>query len=371
MGAEHDDRSSSVAPPGPGPRHNKDEEGFNSAVWPIQTDEVVTSVDHFFARSHAPAPAIDPAAWRLEVDGLVEHPSNFTLEELTSRYPRREVTATLVCAGLRRSEFLSLGPLPGELPWGPEPASTGHWTGIPLAHVLRTVGVGATARYVEFTGLDRVERLGTQFGFGGSIDVGKALSDEVLLATELNGAPLPKAHGFPLRAVVPGWIGARSVKWLGRITLREDPSPNYFQSKAYRVQRKINPKDPRDVSGGVALSEVPLNVVIVEPQPKQAVPAGPVRVRGWALGSGGHALTRIEVSPGKERDWVQANIVQSGAPWAWTLWEATVTLAKGRHTLVARASDCTGATQPAMLSATWNVKGYNNNAWYRVTVRAV
>jgi sulfite oxidase len=340
-------------------------------VWPIQTDELVTSVDHFFMRSHAPAPAIDPATWRLEVDGLVERPGSFTLEELTGCYPRREVTATLVCAGLRRSEFLSLGPLPGELPWGPEPASTGHWSGIPLAHVLRTVGVGVTARYVEFTGLDRVERQGRQFGFGGSIDVAKALSDEVLLATELNGAPLPEAHGFPLRAVVPGWIGARSVKWLGRITLREDPSPNYFQTKAYRVQRKINPKDPRDVSAGVALSEVPLNVVIVDPQPKQAVPAGPVRVRGWALGSGGQALTRIEVSPGRERDWVQADIIRSGAPWGWSLWQATVKLTKGRHTLVARASDCTGASQPAMLSATWNVKGYNNNAWYRVSVRAV
>ena len=87
----------------------------------------------------------------------------------------------------------------------------------------------------------------------------------MLLATKLNGRPLPPVHGFPVRAVVPGWIGARSVKWLGRIVLRTDPSPNYFQSRAYRVQREINPNDPRDVSAGSAISAVPLNAVILDP----------------------------------------------------------------------------------------------------------
>lgn len=367
---EQPDNDETSAPAEAGQRLIHDEEGLNTAVWPMRTDELVTPADRFFTRSHGPIPAVDPDTWRLEIDGLVERAARFTLEEL-SRFPRRDVTATLVCAGLRRSEFLTLGPLPGELPWGPEPASTGRWTGIVLGDVLRAVEVSPRARYVEMTGLDRVERHGHHFGFGGSIDLSKALSGEVLLATELNGAPLPPAHGFPLRAVVPGWIGARSVKWLGRITLREEPSSNYFQSKAYRVQRKINPNDPRDVSGGVALGEVPLNVVIVEPSPKQVVTAGPVRVRGWALGSGGHALTAIEVSAGNEQEWMRAGVVAKESDWSWTLWEATVELPRGRHTLVARATDCTGATQPAMLSATWNVKGYNNNAWHRVTVRAV
>ncbi|HEY8257831.1 MAG TPA: sulfite oxidase [Gemmatimonadales bacterium] len=336
----------------------------------MSTDELVTPADRFFTRSHGSIPTVDPGTWRLDIDGLVDRPTRLTLEDL-GRFERREVTATLVCAGLRRSEFLALGPLPGELPWGPEPASTGRWTGIALGDVLRTVGVAPRARFVEMTGLDRVKRQGEQFGFGGSIDLTKALSDEVLLATELNGSALPPVHGFPVRAVVPGWIGARSVKWLGRITLRDEPSSNYFQSKAYRVQRKINPSDPRDVSGGIALSEVPLNVVIVEPAPKQVVAAGPVRVRGWALGSGGHALTAIEVSTGSEQEWIPAGSVAKGTDWSWTLWEATMELPRGRHTLVARATDCTGATQPPMLSATWNVKGYNNNAWHRVTVRAV
>ena len=338
----------------------------------MQTDELVTPTDRFFTRSHAPIPSrgTRDLAARNRRTGGSQCPLHARGAE--PRFPRREVTATLVCAASAGSEFLTLGTIAGRAAVGSGAGQHGpvdrHRAWRCAAQAVEGLTPGEN---VEMTGLDRVERYGHEFGFGGSIDLTKALSDEVLLATELNGAPLPPAHGFPLRAVVPGWIGARSVKWLGRITLREEPSSNYFQSKAYRVQRKINPNDPRDVSGGVALSEVPLNVVIVEPSPKQVVTAGPVRVRGWALGSGGHALTAIEVSAGNEQEWIRAGTVAKASDWSWTLWEATVELPKGRHTLVARATDCTGATQPAMLSATWNVKGYNNNAWHRVTVRAV
>ena len=294
---------------------------------------------------------------------------SFSLEELLRAFPRREVTATLVCAGLRRAEFLSLGPLPGELPWGPEPASNGRWSGVALHDVLRAVGVDERARYVEMIGLDEVERDGRRFGFGGSIDLAKARSAEVLLASELDGAPLAAAHGFPLRAVVPGWIGARSVKWLGQITLSAEPSPNYFQSRAYRVQREIDPRDPRDVSGGVALSEVPVNAVIVEPAPDQVVAAGGVRVRGWAMGSAGRPLRRVELSADGGQCWTPAEITAQAPDWTWGFWESALELAAGPCTLVVRATDTAGRMQPAALSETWNVKGYNNNAWHRVSVR--
>src|SRR6476661_6637851 len=196
-----------------------DSEGLNTASWPLPPDQRITPIDHFFTRSHAAVPQIDGRTWRLEVGGLVKKPTSFSLDQLRRMFPQRRTTATLVCAGLRRNEFLSAGPLPGELPWGPEPASTGQWSGVLLRDLLDTVGVNDTSRHVEFVGLDRVERHGERFGFGGSIDLTKALDDDVLLATELNGMPLPAVHGFPLRVVVPGWIGARSVKWLGSITL--------------------------------------------------------------------------------------------------------------------------------------------------------
>ena len=348
-----------------------DKEGLNTGEWPVATaDHFITPAEQFFTRSHAAIPVIDPAAWRLEVGGLVDRPTRYSLDELIGSYPEHTVSATLVCAGLRRDEYLAIGPLPGELPWGPEPVSTGEWSGVSLADVLRVVRPSGSARHVEFVGLDQVERHGDRFGFGGSIELEKALSEDVLLATRLNGAPLSPAHGFPLRAVVPGWIGARSVKWLGRITLLATASDNYFQSQAYRMQREQNSERPRDVSGGIVMNGVPLNSVILDPAPEQTVPAGTVRVRGWAMGSEGRPLTTIELSADGGRHWAPARITRSGGPWTWSFWEATIELAPGSHTLAARATDSSGATQPATVDETWNVKGYGNNAWHRVTVTA-
>ena len=115
-----------------GPRLIHDPDGLNTGIWPVGCEDPVTPVDLFFTRSHAAVPRIDPRTFRLEVGGLVHQPASFSLEELTRTFPRRQVTATLVCAGLRRNEFLRLGSLPGELPWGPEPASTGCWAGLGL-----------------------------------------------------------------------------------------------------------------------------------------------------------------------------------------------------------------------------------------------
>ncbi len=348
-----------------------DEAGLNSGTWPVVTpSHFITPLERFFTRSHAPVPLVDPATWTLEVDGLVRRPASYSLDQLVDTFPEQSVDATLVCAGLRRDEFLSLGPLAGELPWGPEPISTGRWTGIPLDEVLRDVGVDTGAAYVEFTGLDGVERDGARFGFGGSIDLDKAMSGEVLLATRLNGTPLPPMHGFPLRVIVPGWIGARSVKWLGRITLLAEPSDNYFQSKAYRTQREIDPARPRDVSAGDALGQVPLNAIIVEPGADAVVAAGPVTVRGWAMGSARQPLASVEVSADGGRSWHPARITATGTAWTWSFWEAALALPPGPHELAVRATDRGGVTQPAELSETWNVKGYANNAWHRVAIVA-
>lgn len=348
-----------------------DAAGLNSGCWPVVApDHFITPVERFFTRSHAPVPDIDPATWRLEVDGLVGRPSQFSLDELLDGYPLRSTDATLVCAGLRRAEFLSLGPLPGELPWGPEPVSTGRWTGIDLAEVLRAVTPKSGARYVEFTGLDRVEREGKTFGFGGSIDLAKAMSGEVLLATRLNGAPLPPIHGFPLRAIVPGWIGARNVKWLGRITLLAEPSTNYFQSQAYRTQREADPARPRDVSAGDALGEVPLNAIIAEPAPDATIPAHGATIKGWAMGSSNQPVTSVEISADGGASWQSARITVPGTGWTWSFWEASVNLEPGPHILAVRAADHAGLLQPAEISATWNVKGYANNAWHRVPIVA-
>jgi sulfite oxidase len=346
-----------------------DADGRNSGVLSRATaDEYITPVAQFFTRSHAPIPRIDPGTWRLEVGGLAERPLQFSVDQLAG-FPQHRITATLVCAGLRRAELANVGELYGELPWGAEAVSNGHWTGVALGDVLRAAGVTAAARYVEFLGLDQVERDGNHFAFGASIGLDKALSDEVILATALNDVPLPPAHGAPLRAIVPGWIGARSVKWLGRIVLAAAPSANYFQTRAYRIQRTVDAGNPRSVAGGMAITGVPLNAVISEPV-SGPVRAGAVLVRGWAMGSAGHAVKSVQVSANDGGDWTPARITLDGGRWAWTFWEAELTLQPGSHTLVARASDGSSAAQPPELAEAWNVKGYSNNAWHRVIISA-
>ena len=345
-------------------------DGLNSGVWPVPTDCLITATEDFFTRSHAPIPSIDVATWRLEVGGLVKRPARFSLTDLARTFPAHEVTATVACAGIRREEFLSLRPMPGELPWGPEPISTAQWRGVSLAAVLESVGVSSRAHHVELVGMDRVTRQGQTFGFGGSVDLAKALQRDVLLATEMNGSALPPQHGYPLRALVPGWIGARSVKWLGTINLLEEPSDNYFQARAYRSQRQIANDDSRDVSGGVALTVIPVNSVIVDPPAHASIPSGTRRVRGWAIGLDGEPLSSVEISSDGGNSWSRAMITLPGEKWSWSFWEAEVTLPSGNHVLAARATDVRGATQPASIQETWNVKGYNNNAWHRVPVTA-
>jgi sulfite oxidase len=349
-------------------RLNHGADGLNSGVWPVPTESLITPTEQFFTRSHAPVPLIDVGTWCLEIGGLVERPAQLSLAQLSRDFPAYEVTATVACAGIRREEFLALGPLPGELPWGPEPISTARWTGVPLAAVLQTVAVSSRARHVEFVGLDQVARHGRTFGFGGSVDMMKVLKGDVLLATHINGEPLPPRHGYPVRAIVPGWIGARSVKWLGRINLLEGPSDNYFQTKAYRSLRRIAPDDPRDVSEGVALTSIPVNSVIVDPGPHSVVEPGPRRVRGWAIGAGGEPVSSVEISADAGVSWSRATVTLRGKKWTWSFWEGELTLPPGNHVLAARATDDRGATQPATVEETWNVKGYNNNAWHRVPV---
>jgi sulfite oxidase len=344
------------------------DEGLNAGtLLQVAPNQLITPVSAFFRRNHAPAPAVDLATWRLKLNGFVSKPLSLTYDELVNGFTQHEVTATLVCAGLRRAEFLPLGSLRGELPWQADAVSTGVWRGVRLREVLAAVGVDDAAAHVEFIGLDQVTRKGVTFGYGASIALEKALSDEVLLATHLNGEPLPRAYGFPLRAVVPGWIGARSVKWLSDINLRAAPSDNYFQTEAYRIARSENPSDPRDVRSGEAMTEVPLNAVIVEPTVKTPLTAGPVQVRGWAIGTGGRPVTKVEVAVEGVQAWIQATITATAGRFGWSFWEATITLEAGSHVLIARAADDLGM-MPERLEDTWNIKTYGNNAWHRVPV---
>ncbi len=327
----------------------------------------LTPADLFFVRNHGDVPEIDPRTFHLTIEGRVRRPFRISLEEIR-RLSRITVTATLQCAGNRRQELMEKRPIPGELGWGTEAISTAEWGGVPLRDVLAVADPEPGGRHVELIGLDEVERHGHRFAYGGSIPLDKAICPEVLLAYEMNGQPLPPVHGAPLRAVVPGWIGARSVKWLTRVNLREEPSENYFQAKAYRLfPAGVGPEDVV-WDNGMMLGEFNVSSVITSPVDGQTVAPGEAAVRGWAF-AGQRRVERVEVSTDGGRSWVMAVLEPERSRWAWRRWEARVQLPPGPCELACRAWDAATQTQPEHPEQVWNFKGYMNNAWHRVGVQ--
>jgi sulfite oxidase len=331
-------------------------------------EDFVTPTDLFFVRNHAPVPTVAPAEMTLEVDGRVQRPLRLPAHRLGEHFPRVTLTATLMCAGNRRNELARVAPIPGEVPWSADGISTATWSGVRLADVLEAAGVADGAAHVAFEGIDQVTRHERTFGFGGSIPLEKALGVEVLLADEMNGAALPPVHGFPLRVVVSGWIGARSVKWLKRITVQSRPSDNYFQSQAYRLFPTNATPQNVAVEDGLMLGENSLNAVICSPESGASMPAGSLAVRGYAIAGGERRVARVDVSGDGGSTWTAARL-EGDERWAWQFFEARLAVSRGPTELVARAYDTAANTQPERLESVWNFKGYMNNAWHRVPVR--
>jgi sulfite oxidase len=332
------------------------------------TDSFVTPVDRFFKRNHAPVPAVDAASYRLAVGGLVEEEMVLTLEDL-GRFPRVELAATLQCAGNRRQDLIDHAPTPGEVPWRDAAIGNAVWGGWRLADVLRSAGVRAGARHAAFSGMDRLPKGGRTVDFGASIPLAKALSPEVLLADTMNGEPLRPEHGFPLRVLVPGFIGARSVKWLERITLQEAESENHFQRRAYRLFPPDEDGSTADWDARASIEDFPVSAVITRPAAGETFAAGAVRLVGYAITGGGRRILSVEVSADDGASWAPARVSEEGNEWTWRFWEAELTLPPGRHVLAARATDEAGG-QPADVASVWNWKGYLNNSWHRVRVVA-
>lgn len=263
----------------------------------------LTPVPAFFVRSHGNVPTLTANDLVLTVDGLVEKPVTLKVSELAAKFSEASTTATLTCAGNRRGEFSKVKKV-GGVQWDAGAIGNAEWQGVRLADVLKAAGVKTEAKHVWFEGRDQVTEKNETFPFGGSIPIDKALvttsTGAALLATKMNGQPLTPAHGFPLRSVVPGFIGARSVKWLHKITVADRPSPNHFVADVY----KLVPEDNAElIAKTTPIYEFTLNSAICVPGSGATVTGERLAVKGFArrMARQAAASRRWKCRPMKER----------------------------------------------------------------------
>jgi DMSO/TMAO reductase YedYZ molybdopterin-dependent catalytic subunit len=323
-------------------------------------DRTITPNESFYIRSHFASPDIERSSWRLDIGGLVERPLRMSLDELED-LPAQVKTVTLECAGNGRT-FLE-PETPGEQ-WGLGAVSTAEWTGVPLADLLERAGLKAGAHNVVFKGADGAthEQAGAPGRFDRSLTLDEVRESEVLLAYLMNGEPLPVHHGHPLRAIVPGWYGVASVKWLAEVEVVDRPFHGHFQSERYVFESERDGKVHRE-----PVRQQRVRALITHPGANDEVECGAVSVRGFAW-SGVAPVARVEVSV-NQGEWEVAALSGPRSNHCWQPWEMTTLIdAPGLVALRARAADDAGRVQPEQ--PPWNRLGYGNNAIHEVAVRA-
>jgi DMSO/TMAO reductase YedYZ molybdopterin-dependent catalytic subunit len=306
-------------------------------------DKPITPNELFYVRNHFAQPRVDKADWRLKVTGAVEKPLELTYDQLLD-LPSVTRTVTLECAGTGRS-FLT--PKAKGVQWELGAVSTAEWTGVPLSKVLEKAGLRSDAVEVVLEGVDKGEskndaKPAGALQFARSLPIAKAQKPEVILAYKMNGAVLPEAHGFPLRAIVGGWYGMASVKWLTQIIAADRPFDGFFQGVEYGYwDRRYGLPTLKPIT------EMDVKASIAQPQAGATVAANAtVRVHGAAW-AGESEPAKVEVSTDGGKKWEEAVLLGTGAPAVWRLWEYNwKTPAAGKHVLMARATDKRGRVQP-------------------------
>jgi sulfane dehydrogenase subunit SoxC len=307
---------------------------------------------------HYDIPAVDADSFRLEIGGAVDKAITLSLDDLRAR-PRVAQPITFECAGNGRA---LLEPRPASQPWLTEAVGTAEWGGTPLTPLLEEAGPSSNAIELLFSAVDRGVEGGVPQAYERALPIAEAA--HALLAYEMNGAPLPPQHGYPLRLVVPGWYGMQNVKWLTGITVLEEPFSGYQNAVSYRMYgadgepgEPVTRMLPRSLMVPPGVPDFLTRVRHLEP--------GPVTLTGRAW-SGQGSIDRVEVSTDGGATFDAAVLDEPLGPNAWRGWSFDWDAAPGEHLLSSRASDSAGNTQP--LDPNWNLKGFANNAVQRVAV---
>jgi DMSO/TMAO reductase YedYZ molybdopterin-dependent catalytic subunit len=308
-------------------------------------DSFITPTKSFYVRTHFPIPAIDRDAWWLHVEGEVEKPFAIDYEEL-STLGSITIPATLECAGNSRN-FLE--PNVKGVQWRLGAVGTAGWTGVPLSALLDRASPKSNAYEVVLEGtdggmLEDPKSPPGELHFARSIPLEKARRD-VLLVYKMNGEHLPPEHGFPVRAIVPGWYAMASVKWLQRIIVTDRPFNGYYQTLDYAYWKRRD-----DGAELTPLGEMQVKAEIARPAEGETVPANTrVRVHGaaWTCNA---EIRKVELSTDGGEAWSDAQLLGESNSNAWRLWEFNWQTPSqlGKQILMARATDSLGRTQPVL-----------------------
>jgi DMSO/TMAO reductase YedYZ molybdopterin-dependent catalytic subunit len=303
----------------------------------------ITPRDLHFVRSQSQAPEIDPDAYRLKIEGdAVGKPIELSLADL-KRLPSRSQINWLECAGNSRSQFervLGKAVDPGQLLWGQGAVSNAEWTGVSLSNVLDLADISPDAVDVMPVGLDEQH-------VARPMPVEIARRPETLLAYSMNGDPLPPNNGFPVRAVVPGWIGTNSIKWVGQIVVSKTPLKVKWNTASYALHGPDYPDDP-------ALTFQPPKSVVALPWEASLKP-GRQTVRGFAWSPYG-TIAKVEYSFDGGTSWKESKLLTPNQPLAWVRWEFNWDAKPGSYEISTRVTDEKGNTQPDAVH--WNTLGY-------------
>ena len=342
--------------------------------WPVNAetpahlldDAITPTARHFIRNNGLPPEDIDAAGWTLTVDGLVENPATFSISELRSQFEVVTMALVIECGGNGRAFF---DPPVGGEQWTMGAVACSEWTGVRLADVLGRAGVrpGAvyTAHYSADTHLSGEEgRLPISRG----VPIAKAMTDNVLIAFAMNGGPLPKHNGAPLRLVVPGWPGACSQKWLRRVEIRDQVHDGpRMTGTSYRVPRyPVAPGDTVPDEDFDIIERMPVKSLVTSPEHGAAV-SREVEVRGHAW-SGDRTVSAVDISIDFGRSWTAAELDRPVNPGAWQNWRRAIAFpGAGYYEVWSRATDSAGDRQPFAIA--WNPRGYLNNSVHRIAVR--
>ncbi|XP_011498053.1 PREDICTED: probable sulfite oxidase, mitochondrial [Ceratosolen solmsi marchali] len=344
---------------------------------PLLIENFITPSDIFYVRNHLPVPIINLENYELEFTVEDEAIKSLTLADI-KKYPKYTITSAVMCGGNRRSEMAKAKPLRG-LNWNIGAIGNASWSGARLCDVLQDLSIKEEDyNHLQFEGMDTDP---SGIAYGASIPIGKGLDPkaDVLLAYEMNGEEISLDHGYPIRVIVPGVVGARNVKWLNKIKLSKYESPSQFQQNDYKGFAPSINWDNVDFSKAPAIQEMPVTSAICTPQENSKITInknGSITVKGYAWSGGGRKIIRVDVTADQGETWHVADLTaqdlnaKESRHYAWTLWSLELPVKKSNESIEiwVKAIDSAYNVQPESFKHIWNLRGFLCNAYHKVKV---